>query len=132
MPRHFSVAVWRRALAVVASLASLLAALWIFALALITTSLLRSPDPTSGLDGDPCCEFPDTWAEVALGALWFVALVALGLGLATLAVALGGTAVRGRAPQFMQRHRRRLAMLTLGPILCALAASFVWLVATAL
>jgi hypothetical protein len=71
-----------------------------------------------------------------VGALWFVALVALGLGLglglATVAVALGGTAVRGRAPRFMQRHRRRLAMLTLGPILCALAASFVWLVATAL
>jgi hypothetical protein len=121
----------RRALAAVAGPLFAVAAAWTFAVALIATSLLRSPNPDPALDGDPCCPHPDTWGEVVLGLFSAAALAVVSLGLAVLAVAFGGVAVTGSPPMLLRRHRRKLGMLAVACVVCACAVPVVWAVVDA-
>jgi hypothetical protein len=74
------------------------------ALSVLTTVLLRAPDPDPSLDGDPCCGHPDTWTDVIVGGGFFtveafVALTVLGgSGVMATAAILGRfpAALRGR------------------------------------
>jgi hypothetical protein len=101
----------RRAAALAGAPLAALAALGILLLAVIATSLLRAPNADPTLDGDPCCPHPDSWLEVAFGALATIALVVVALALIMLAVALGWVGVTGRAPKLARRHQDSLGLV---------------------
>jgi hypothetical protein len=88
-----------------------LGAVWLLLLAVIGTSLLRSPNPDPALDGDPCCWYPDNWLQVALGAFGVLALVVIALALVGLAAALLWVAVSGRSPELVRRHQSKLGLI---------------------
>jgi hypothetical protein len=97
-------------------------------LALLYTSELRSPDPDPRLDGDPCCGYPDTWADVAIGGVYFlvvafVALAALGAG-----GILASGAILGRFPAGLRRRERLLGRLGAAAALGAVAVPASWAV----
>jgi hypothetical protein len=129
MSRQRLTRVSRRALAGVGAPVSAVAALWTFAVALIATSLLRSPNVDPALDGDPCCPHPDTWGDVVLGVFSVAALAVVGVGLVVLAVALGGVAVTGNVPMLLRRRQSKLGMLAVACVVCAFAVPVVWAVA---
>ena len=129
MRRQLAARVSRRAFAAVAAPLAAVAALWTFAVTLVATSLLRSPNADPALDGDPCCPHPDTWGEVALGAFSVAALAVVVLGLLALAVALAGVAVAGNPPMLLRRHPSALGWLAVACVVCALALQVVWAVA---
>ena len=83
-----------RALALVSGPIAIAAGLWVSLLAMIYTSAWRRPDP-SVPDGDPCCGHPDTWADVAFGtvyalAIGFVAITLIGAGAGLVAACATG------------------------------------------
>ena len=90
------------------------AALWgVLLLGLFAAISSERPDPTVP-PGDPCCDTPDDWAEVAEGAAWTGGAAILDGALFALAAALVLHAVGQRWP------RRR--WLVAGPLLYALVA----------
>ena len=64
-------------------LAPALALLGIMALWLaVLDALISFQDPSPLIeDGDPCCGYPDTWTEVALGGVTAVAIAVIACGL---------------------------------------------------
>jgi hypothetical protein len=58
----------------------------------------EAPDPYAP-DGDPCCGHPDTWGEVASGAVWTLAIAVVVSLLAGCALALLCFAARRRWPR---------------------------------
>jgi hypothetical protein len=94
----------RRAFVAVEAPVAALAALWTLVVALIATSLLRVPNADPALDGDPCCAYPDTWGDVALGVFSLAALALVG-------------------------HQITVAALPVASVVCAFAVPVVWAVA---
>ena len=100
-----------------------LTAVWSALLALFSTSLLRTPDPARHDDPLP---YPHDWGDVAFAAFSFATLALVAFGLGVLAIALGGVAVRGRAPAVLARSAptlRRLAVMSVG---CPFLLAFTW------
>ena len=84
---------------------SVLAGLWVSLLALIYTSALQRPDPNPALDGDPCCAHPDSWGEVAIGGVYFIATAIAAIGLVGGGVILVWSAMGGGVPERVKRSR---------------------------
>ena len=116
----------RRAFAFVASPIAAAAGLWLLMPAFISTSLLRAPNPDPALDGEPCCPYPDTWIDVALGGALVIALVLIAVGLIALAIALGGVAFTGKPPALLRRHGPKLTTAALASASCLFVAPMLW------
>jgi hypothetical protein len=86
----------RIAAAVTAALLALAAAYGSLLMLLFLSIAWQRPDPTVG-DGDPCCEHPDTWGEVALWSIPGLAFAAAVTGAGWLAFALARHALTERA-----------------------------------
>ena len=111
----------RRLAAAAGAAAALLAALWTALLAMVASSLLRVPNADPALDGDPCCPHPDTWGQVALGALAVGVLVFAALALLVATSTLTGIAASGSLPPSVRRQARALRTFTTAGILTAFA-----------
>jgi hypothetical protein len=99
--------------------------MWVTLLALIFSAAFQTPNPDPGLDGDPCCGYPDTWTDVAVGGAYFLATLIAAIGFMGAGVTCLVAAVRGRVPDRARRSvwLRRGAVVALG---CAIAVPASW------
>jgi hypothetical protein len=85
-----------------------LAGLALSALALVGVALiaftaaisLDLPDPDASLDGDPCCDHPDTWADVHEGIAWMFGAAVVDSLIVCAAIAAFTWALLGRQPRW--------------------------------
>jgi len=80
----------------------------------------QAPDPFVA-DGDPCCAHPDTWGQVAAGAVGAIALAAVAGGMLAGAVALGFRAAGRELPRWSRMVAIPLATLGLATLAFAVA-----------
>ena len=84
-------------------------------------SAWQRPDP-AGLDGDPCCAYPDTWAELVGGTVTGLAFALATVGVAIIGYQLARFALAGTAPG---RRGLRLAAAGFAAAFVALVVMFV-------
>jgi hypothetical protein len=118
-----------RPLAGLGSAGSLVAGLWVAALALIYTSYFRSPNPDPSLDGDPCCAHPDTWWDVVMGGAYFLAVATVAVGLALLTTTLASVALTGTQPAFLRGRRAATRAFAAACLVCAVGVPTSWALA---
>jgi len=105
-----------RALARAAAGVVAVALLWPVAIGIAWTLLMFAiaavrPDPTVP-DGDPCCGYPDNWAEVAAVAAQGVVLAAITVSLMYVTITFAGFAIKGERPKLRGRRRAVAALAT--------------------
>lgn len=81
--------------------ALVLVAVWGFAVVLLYFLFAANPPDPTVASGDPCCDYPDTWRQVAIATLMTAALLVIDatvglLGVSLLDWATTGTWVRRR------------------------------------
>ena len=111
----------------VAGLMLFAAGVWVTLLALLFGAVsFQTPDPDRP-SGDPCCGYPDTWTEVAIGGIYTAATAIAAIGFLAAGVVCLVTAVTGRVPDRVRRSTflRRGAVVTLA---CAVAVPLSWVV----
>jgi hypothetical protein len=89
--------------------------LW-FGIAIASITALAAaerPDPSTP-NGDPCCSYPDTWAEVAGGIAWAAGTVPACAALVYVAVALARFAWSGTWRHVRRGRRLGLAVSYIG------------------
>jgi hypothetical protein len=77
----------------------------------------HGPDPRAP-EGDPCCDYADTWGDVAFGVAWGALLAAVSVALLYATITLAGFALKGRRPK---PGRLRRAIASLATVVAAFA-----------
>ena len=103
-----------RALAVLAAIGLLLVAAYTLLLIVFFAVVSLTPPDPAIADGDPCCSYPDTWAEVGFGLMWTMTVVAIEGLILALVAGLVCYAAAGRWPAW-----RRLALVPAGTLAVA-------------
>ena len=104
-----------------------LAGCWVILLALVLSAALRQPNPDPSLDGEPCCAYPDTWADVAIGAGYTVATAIAAVGIIGLGVVAMTSAVQNQIPTRVRRSGF-LRWFGATALACAIAVPLSWVV----
>jgi len=118
----------RRTGLVLAGVVLILAGAWVSLLAFLYAAVaFREPNPDPSLDGDPCCDHPDTWTDVAVGSVYFAATAVAALGLIGCGLMLWWAAQRGSVPPQLRRSKalRRAGVVAL---VCGVGVPASWLV----
>jgi hypothetical protein len=82
---------------------------------------LQLPDPDARLDGDPCCRYPDTWADVHEGIAWMFGEAVLESLIVCAAITAFAWALLGRRPRW-----RWLAVVPVGAVATAAIVTAPW------